>query len=64
MFKKEAKIFGLLFLGDGATISRYPLLDKLASAKNIPVSVFETVDCRGHLADTNKKLEHSFAIVF
>ena len=55
MIKKEAEIFGLLFLGDGATISRYLLLNILASAKNIPVSVLEIVDCQGHLADGNKK---------
>ena len=39
MIKKEAEIFGLLFLGDGATISICPLLNILTSAKNIPVSV-------------------------
>ena len=33
MIKKEADIFGLLFLGDGATISRFPLLNILAYAK-------------------------------
>ena len=37
--KKEYEIFGLLFLGDGATISRIPLLNILVSVKNIPVSV-------------------------
>ena len=33
MIKKEAEIFGLLFLGDGDTISRCPLLNILTSAK-------------------------------
>ena len=42
--KSEAEIFGLLFLGDGATFSRFPLLNILASGKNIPVSVLEIVD--------------------
>ena len=37
--KKEADIFGLLFLGDGSTILRCPLLNILASAKNIPVAI-------------------------
>ena len=55
MIKKESEIFGLLFLSDGATISRYPLLNILASSKNIPVSVLEIVDCQGHLAWGNKK---------
>ena len=39
MIKKEAEISGLLLLGDGATILRCPLLNILASAKNIPVTV-------------------------
>ena len=50
MIKKEADIFGLLFLGDGATISRCLLLNILASAKNIPVSVLGIVDYQGYLA--------------
>ena len=53
MTKKEAKLSGLLFLGDGATISRCPLLNILDSVKNIPVAVFDIVDCQGHLADGN-----------
>ena len=55
MIKKEADIIGLLFLGDGDTISRFPLLIILASAKNTPVAVFEIVDCQGHLAWGYKK---------
>ena len=43
MIKKEGEIFGLLFLGDGATISRRPLLNILASGENIPVAVL--VNC-------------------
>ena len=44
MIKKESEIPGLLFLGYGATISRCPLLNILASAKNIPVAVVEIFD--------------------
>ena len=33
LIKKESDIFGLLFLGDGATISRVPLLNILVSVK-------------------------------
>ena len=55
MIKKEADIFGLLFLGDRATISRCPLLNILCSAKNIPVAVLEIVDFQGHLSLGNKK---------
>ena len=44
MIKKEAEISRLLFLGDGATISRCILLNILAYAKNTPVSVLDSVD--------------------
>ena len=56
MIKKETEIFGLLFLGDGVTISRCPLLNILASENNITVAVLEIVDCQGHIADGNKKI--------
>ena len=55
MIKKEAEIFGLLFVEYGATILRCLLLNVLASEKNIPVAPLETVDFQGHLADINKK---------
>ena len=45
----------MLFLGDGATISRVPLLKILVLGKNLPASVLELVDCQGHLADGGKK---------
>ena len=55
IIEKEAEIFGLLFLGYGATISGCPLLNILASGKNIPVAVLGIVDYQGHLSDGNKK---------
>ena len=55
MIKKETEIFGLSFLGDGDTISRWPLLNILASAKNIPVYVFKIVGSQVNLYDGNKK---------
>ena len=55
MIKKGAEIFGLVFLWDGATISIFPLLNILASEKNIPVAVLEIFDCQGCLDDDNKK---------
>ena len=39
LIEKESEIFGLLFLGDGATISRVPLLNILVSGKNLSVAV-------------------------
>ena len=55
MIKKEAEIFWLLFLGDGATFYRCPFLNVLASEKNIPVAILENFDCQGHLPKGNKK---------
>ena len=48
-------MFGLLFLGDGATISRFPLLNIMASGENIPVAVLEPFWFQGHLDDGDKK---------
>ena len=53
MIKKEAEIFGLLFLVDGATISRCPLLNILDYDTNIPVDFFVIVGFQVHLADSN-----------
>ena len=51
LIEKKFEIFGLLFLVDGATISRVPLLNILVSGIFSTVSVLEIVDCQGHLAD-------------
>ena len=51
LIEKESEIFGLLFIGNGATISRVPLLNILVSGKNLPMAVLELIDCQGHLAD-------------
>ena len=64
MIKTEAEIFGLLFLGDGTTISRCQLMNILASTKNIPLAVLENFNCQGRLADGNKNMEHLFVINF
>ena len=55
LIEKESDIFGFLFLGDGSTISRVPLLNILVSGKNLPVAVLELVDFKGHLADGGTK---------
>ena len=55
MIKKEAEIFGLLFLGDGVTISRCPLLNILDYAKTYQLLFWKSLICQGHLADDNKK---------
>ena len=53
IIKKKADIFGLLILGDDATISRCPLLN-IWVLRRIPVAVLEIVHCQGHLDDGNK----------
>ena len=55
LIEKESDIFGLLFLGDGDTLSRVPLLYIFVSGEKIPVVVLELVDCQGHLADGGKR---------
>ena len=55
LIEKDSYIFVLLFLGDGATISKIPLLNILFSGKNLPVAILEFVDCQGHLSDGGEK---------
>ena len=50
LIEKQSETFGFLYLGEGATISRVPLLNILVSETNIPVAVLELVDCQAHLA--------------
>ena len=48
LIKKESDIFGFLFLGDGATIFRIPLLEILISGKELLVAILWLVDFRVH----------------
>ena len=41
---KESYIFGLLSLGDGATIYRIPVLNIFVSVKHLTVAILELVD--------------------
>ena len=56
--KKQAEIFGLLFLVDGATISISLLLNILDLRVNIPDYFLYIVNCRVHLADGGKNIYH------
>ena len=64
LIEKESDIFGLLFLVDGATISRVPLLNIFVSGKNLFVAVLELFDCQGNLADGGKRMEPLYVIDF
>ena len=55
LIEKESDIFGLLFLVEGAAISRIPILKFLVSGNNIPVAVLEIFDCQVHLVDGGGK---------
>ena len=52
---KNAEIFGLTFLGDGATVKRMPLINIIASGVYCPVAVLAISDCTSHMADGNIK---------
>ena len=64
MIKKEIEIFKLLFLGDGVTISRCPMLNILDSGKNIPVAILEIVTFSRSFIWRKKNMGHYFVIDF
>ena len=55
LLMKEAKVFGLTLLGDGATIKRMPLINVLAMSGQVPPTVLAINDCTDHIADGGKK---------
>ena len=61
MIKKEAEIFGLLFLEDGATILRCQLLNILASGKTYWL-LYYNVDFQGNFMTATKNMKHLFVI--
>ena len=52
---KEVKMFGLAFMGDGATIHRMPLMNILAMSGVTPPITISIQDCSKHMADGGKK---------
>ena len=61
---KEAKPFGLTFIGDGATIKRAPLMNVLSVCGNTPPIVVVIEDCSEHMADGGKKDSTYIALLF
>ena len=51
----EAKVFGLVFLGDLDTIKGRPLINIIASSFNVPVAVLGVKDFSKQLAQGGKK---------
>ena len=58
-YKKElldhAETFGLMLLGDGATVKRMPLMNIIASGVYCPVAVLAIADCTKQMADGKTK---------
>ena len=52
---KEAAVFGIVLMGDGATIHRMPLLNILAMSGNTPPLTIGILDCTSHMASGGKK---------
>jgi hypothetical protein len=48
-------VFGLFFLGDGATVKRMPLINILASCTDTPPITVAIQDCTKHLQEGGKK---------
>ena len=53
MIQKEVEMFGLIFLGDGATVLICRLFNILASGENIQVAVLKIADFQGRLVGGN-----------
>ncbi len=51
---ENANVFGLSWIGDGATIKRMPLLNMLAMCGSKPPAVIVILDCTGHMMDGEK----------
>ncbi len=52
---QDAEVFGLGWLGDGATIKCMPLLNILVLCGPAPSTVVSIVDCTLHMSDGRKK---------
>ncbi len=52
---QDEEVFGLRWLGDGATIKQMPLLNTLVLCGNAHPTVVSIVDCTSHMSDGGKK---------
>ena len=52
---KSAQVFGLGFLGDGATVKRMPLMNIIASCADTPPITISIHDCTKHMQVGGKK---------
>ena len=61
---KEAGVFGITVMGDGATIHRMPLMNILAMSGSTPPLTIGIVDCTEHMAAGGKKDATYIADIF
>ncbi len=52
---EDVEVFGLGWLGDGATIKQMPLLNILVFCENAPPRVVSNVDYTSHMSDGGNK---------
>ena len=52
---KSAKVYGLSFMSDGATISRNPFSNVLAMSGDVPPTPIAVIDATEHMANGGKK---------
>jgi hypothetical protein len=60
---KDAELYGMCLLGDGATICGMPLMNVLVSTPSAS-SVLEIIDCTKHLEEGGKKDSKYIASIF
>ncbi len=51
----KAALFGLSWLGDGATIKKMPLINMLVMSGDKPPAVISICDCTDHMVEDGKK---------
>ena len=61
---KEAQVFGLGFMGDGATIKRTPFMNILAMCGGLNPTTISIQDCTNHIQDGGRKDAPYIATLF
>lgn len=64
MLSKDIEIFGISFIGDGATVKRMPLINVLASGAYLHTGVMEIFDATSHMETGGKKDAQFIASLF
>ncbi len=59
----KAALFGLSWLGDGATTKKMPLINMLVMCSDKPPAMISICDCTGHMEEGGKK-DSEFIMIF